>query len=515
MEKKIISAFLTVLMVLGMFQAFTVNTQAAVKFKVSASQMKKDLRGQCHSVKQYLSQFTQFNFVSAIFYGIILSELERIYMGNLIKYTSILVVMSIIMGGCASNTTNKQRSKKNTEFVLSNLKYEKKEDGKTIEYEHEDISYDFKNKIIYAPRFNNYACIDTQLPAYYGLHEPRTNDAPRLDFNYLTKKSTKFMKNFDYIINYSGLYKLNKNNEEINFTRYFLSKESNSQVFKFNKKGLLVNTKQDRYGDYKWNTTFSYKNNLLAEVNYSKSDDKDMYTIKYKYNDNNQIISYDEFLNKSKKRSAIYTYENSVLKQIEGNDFDNKDYKIILEYDNNGCLKKEKIIEDTYTYYYEYSYDTITNLKNKHEDLSYEVERYHLDEKDEKEKEIEKNSDDKNEKFENNSSSTDSSTSDDTSESENGSTKTSDLSSDELAEKAMSAVKSQIDSEFGSIEYDADGATYTITNITRNETSDGETFNIEGTYTVRYSSDNTIAETGDFTVDIDENGNATASLSGS
>lgn len=124
-------------------------------------------------------------------------------------------------------------------------------------------------------------------------------------------------------------------------------------------------------------------------------------------------------------------------------------------------------------------------------------------------------SDDENEKFENNSSSTDSSTSDDTSESENGSTKTSDLSSDEVAEKAMSAVKSQIDSEFGSNEYDADGATYTITNITRNETSDGETFNIEGTYTVRYSSDNTIAETGDFTVDIDENGNATASLSGS
>lgn len=49
MEKKIISTFLTVLMVLGMFQAFTVNTQAAVKFKVSASQMKKDLRG--YSVK--------------------------------------------------------------------------------------------------------------------------------------------------------------------------------------------------------------------------------------------------------------------------------------------------------------------------------------------------------------------------------------------------------------------------------------------------------------------------------
>lgn len=93
--------------------------------------------------------------------------------------------------------------------------------------------------------------------------------------------------------------------------------------------------------------------------------------------------------------------------------------------------------------------------------------------------------------------------------------KTSDLSSDEVADLAMSAVKSEIDSEFGSSEYDADGATYSITSTTRNKTSEGETFDIEGTYTVRYSADNTIAETGDFTVDIDENGNATASLSGS
>ncbi len=309
-------------------------------------------------------------------------------MGKLIKYTIILTTMSMIMGGCTSSTTKKQAVSEVSDFVLSNMKYEVKESGKTITYNDEDVSYDFKNKIIYCGGLNELTFTNTQLPVYYGLDFGERDDTPKMDFNYLSSESINFMKNFDYIIIKSGCHKIDRKDDGITFTRFLgNSIADDSQRLKFNKSGLLVNANRGTEKQKDWERIFNYQNKLISEVKYTNYEDNVTYSIKYKYNKSNQITSYDEFENSKRKGSASYTYENDEIKEIAGT-HDGNNFKITLEYDDNGCLIKQKYKSGIYEYDYEYNYDTINNVKKKNKNLSYEIRQYNI--ADSIKKEIEK-----------------------------------------------------------------------------------------------------------------------------